>query len=103
MQRIAIAGALAALLLSTSVLADAAVAVNVEGLQPKVAADVLRHAQQGERALARYLERVRPYQRLSYDELARPRAEPATNAVAAKREFRKHAKDWAPQRLAGVI
>lgn len=97
-------GALAALLLSANALAnDAPVAVNVEGLQPHVAAQVLKHAEQGERSLARYLERVRPYQRLSYDELARPRAEPLQSPVAAKRKFRKHAKDWAPQRVASAI
>lgn len=102
--KFATAGALAALLLSTSALAnEAPVAVNVEGLQPRVAAQVIKHAEQGERALARYLERVRPYQRLSYDELSRPRAQPLQAPVAAKREFRKHAKDWAPQQLASAI
>ena len=101
--KLATAGALAALLVSAPALAnDAPVAVNVEGLQPRVAAEVVKHAEQGERALARYLERVRPYQRLSYDELARPRAEAPLAPVAAKREFRKHAKDWAPQRLASA-
>ena len=103
MKRLAVVSAVVALSVSTAVLAEPAVDVNVEGLQSKVAADVLKHAEQGERALARYLERVRPYQRLSYDELSRPRAEPVQASVAAKREFRKHAKDWAPQRLASAI
>ena len=95
------AAAAAAFLVSANVLAsDPPVAVNVEGLQPHVAAQVMKHAAQGERSLARYLERVRPYQRLSYDELSRPAAEQPQSAVAAKRDFRKHAKDWAPQRVA---
>ena len=103
--RIASAGAtLAALLLSPNVLAnDPPVAVNVEGLQPRVAAQVVKHAEQGERALARYLERVRPYQRLSYDELSRPASEAPQSPAAGRREFRKHAKDWAPQRVASAI
>src|SRR5688500_12871075 len=64
-------GALAALLFSGAVIAnDAPVVVNVEGLQPRIAAQVQKHAAEGERSLARYLERVRPYQRLSYDELS---------------------------------
>jgi hypothetical protein len=97
-------GVLAALLISANVLAnEPPVAVNVEGLQPRVAAQVIKHAQQGEPSLARYLERVRPYQRLSYDELSRPVAEAPQSAVAAKREFRRHAKDWAPQRVASAL
>ena len=103
MKRITVAGALAALSLSSPVLAsDAPVAVNVENLQSKVAKDVLRHAQEGERSLARYLERVRPYQRLSYDELARPATEPSAHVFKPNREYRRHAKDWAPQRLASA-
>ena len=103
MKRITVAGVLAALTLSLpAVASDAPVAVNVDNLQSKVAQDVLRHAQQGERSLARYLERVRPYQRLSYDELARPAAEPAAHAFKPNREYRRHAKDWAPQRLASA-
>ena len=103
--KVAYAGsAFAVLLFSGTVLAnDAPVAVNVEGLQPRVAAQVLKHAAEGERSLARYLERVRPYQRLSYDELSRPHAEKPQSPVAAKRDFRKHAKDWAPQRIASAI
>ena len=99
--KLARAAAAAAFLVSANVLADdAPVAVNVEGLQPRVAAQVMKHAAEGERSLARYLERVRPYQRLSYDELSRPAAQRPSEPVAAKREFRKHAKDWAPQRVA---
>jgi hypothetical protein len=69
----------------------------------RAAAQVMQHAAEGERSLARYLERVRPYQRLSYDELSRPLAEKSQSPVAAKGEFRKHAKDWAPQRIASAI
>ncbi|HYC35068.1 MAG TPA: hypothetical protein VEC19_01500 [Usitatibacter sp.] len=95
--------AAAALLVSASVsAADAPVAVNVEGLQAKVAKEVLQHAEQGERALARYLERVRPYQRLSYDELSRPAAQPVNARFQPNRVYRRHAKDWAPQRLASA-
>jgi hypothetical protein len=39
------------------------VAVNVDHLQAKVAAEVKKHADEGERALARYMERTRPYHR----------------------------------------
>jgi hypothetical protein len=96
--------ALAALLVSANVLAnEPPVAVNVEGLQPRIAAQVEKHAAEGERSLARYLERVRPYQRLSYDELSRRRAEPPQSPVAAKRDFRRHAKDWAPPRVASAM
>jgi hypothetical protein len=92
-----IAAALAAFSASFAFNAAAAeppVAVNVEGLQPSVAAQVQKHAQDGERALARYLERVRPYQRLSYDDVTRVKAESGYTAQTQKKEFRRHASQW---------
>ena len=80
-----------ALLGSGAALAEP-VAVNVQNLQPKIAAEVVKHAQDGEKSLARYLERVRPYQRLSFEDVTRPadQREPLTQ----RREYRKHAADW---------
>ena len=73
---------------------DAPVAVNVDHLPAKVAREVTRHAGEGYRSLARYMERTRPYHRLWFDDVARPRAEPVVIARAEPREFRKHAIEW---------
>ena len=71
------------------------VAVNVDHLQSKVAAEVTRHAEEGYRSLARYMERTRPYHRLWFDDVTRPRAETIVIARAGEaREYRKHATEW---------
>ena len=70
------------------------VAVNVDQLQAKVAREVTRHAEEGQRALARYLERTRPYHRLWFDDVTRPREEPVVIARGEPRDFRKHAVEW---------
>lgn len=72
---------------------DAPVAVNVDGLTPNIAAKVAWHAQQGEKSLAKYLERVRPYQRLTLEDVTTPRAE-TPQAAIKPREYRRHARDW---------
>jgi hypothetical protein len=92
-----IAAALAAVSASFAFNAAAAeppVAVNVENLQPSVAAQVQKHAQEGERALARYLERVRPYQRLAVEDVTRAKARSDYVASPQKREYRRHASQW---------
>lgn len=102
MRRTSLAGGFAAILLAGNAAAadarDAPVAVYVDGLQRNVAAQVVKHAQQGQRSLARYLERVRPYQRLAYEDVTRP-PQHATHSIATPpREFRKHAWQWRPAR-----
>lgn len=71
---------------------DPPVAVNVQNVQPSVAAQIVKHAQDGERSLARYLERVRKTQQLSVEDVTRPADE--TASIAKRREYRKHAADW---------
>lgn len=75
---------------------EAPVAVNVDHLQPKVAREVARHAEEGYRALARYMERTRPYQRLWFDDVMRPRSEAMLIARVdtEPRAYRKHAIEW---------
>lgn len=85
--------AAAALLVSTSALADSPVPVNVENLTPNIARQVQRHAALGEKSLARYLERVRAYQRLAMEDVVRP-ATPVPAPIAKRRAYRKHAADW---------
>ena len=82
----------AALLVSGAAFAEP-VAVNVQNLQPRLAAEVEKHAQEGEKSLARYLERVRPYQHLSVEDVTRP-ADTREPLAAKGREYRKHAADW---------
>lgn len=74
---------------------DSPVAVNVDHLQPRVAAQVEKHAAEGYRSLARYMERTRPYHRLWFDDVTRPKAEtmPLDRKVAS-RDIRKHATEW---------
>ena len=75
---------------------DQPVAVNVDHLQPKVAQEVQKHAAEGARSLARYMERTRPYQRLWFDDVMRPRSESMLIARAdtEPRVYRKHAIEW---------
>ena len=90
MKRVSIAAA--AVLFSGAAFAEP-VYINTQNLQPKIAAEVARHAQEGEKSLARYLERVRPYQRLSFEDVTRP--EDTREPLAQKRrDYRKHAADW---------
>lgn len=72
------------------------VAVNVTHLQPHVARQVIKHAEEGYRSLARYMERTRPYHRLWFDDVMRPQreVEPLDEKIAS-RQFRKHAAEWA--------
>lgn len=64
-------------------------------LRPSVAAEVERHAAQGMKALARYMERTRIIHGLWFDDVLRERdeREPIARKVA-QREFRKHATEW---------
>ena len=96
----AIACVAAALLLSgTTAIAserDQPVAVNVDHLQSKVAQEVRKHAAEGSRSLARYMERTRPYQRLWFDDVMRPRSDAMLVARVDTdvRVYRKHAIEW---------
>ena len=100
MKTSAIACAAAALLFagSTAIASEpeAPVAVNVDHLQPKIAREVTKHAEEGYRSLARYMERTRPYQRLWFDDVTRPRDEPMAIARAdgGTRVYRRHAIEW---------
>lgn len=74
---------------------NAPIAVNVDHLQPRLAAEVEKHAAQGEKALARYMERTRFVNRLWFDDVTQPRSEaPALERKVAMREFRKHAIEY---------
>jgi hypothetical protein len=71
------------------------VAVDVSHLQPHVADQVIKHAGEGYRSLARYMERTRPYHRLWFDDVMRPQREVAPlDEKIASRPFRKHATEW---------
>ena len=97
MKRTWIAGALASLVtVGNAVAADREqpIAVNVTNLQPHVAAQVIKHAQEGPTALARYLERVRPRQQLSVEDVTQPVSDKSTEFVPLRREIRRHAHEW---------
>lgn len=100
MKTSAIACAAAALLFAGSTALaserEESVAVNVDHLQPKVAGEVMKHAEEGYRSLARYMERTRPYHRLWFDDVMRSRTETIVIARASgePREYRKHAIEW---------
>ena len=71
------------------------VIVNVDHLQPRLAAEIEKQAAQGEKALARYMERTRFMHRLWFDDVTRPKSEtPQLDRKVAIREFRKHANEY---------
>ena len=96
MKRALVASAIAALFSFNASANDAPVAVNVDGLSPNIAAKVLAHAQQGERALARYLETTRPYHQLTLADVIQPRAEAPKEKFHPEREYRRHAHQYRP-------
>lgn len=73
---------------------DAPVAVNTDGLTPNIAAQVTKHAAQGERALARYLETVRPYHQVTLQDVTQPRAAQPQAKFDPEREYRRHAHQY---------
>lgn len=73
---------------------DAPVAVNTDGLTANIAAKVEQKAAEGERALARYLETVRPYRQVTLHDVTQPRAEPSQQKFDPEREYRRHARQW---------
>ena len=73
---------------------DAPVAVNTDGLTANIAAKVEQNAAQGERALARYLETLRPYRQVTLHDVAQPRAEASDQKFNPEREYRRHAREW---------
>ena len=96
MTRTAIAAVAALFTLGNAVASerDAPVAVNTQGLTPSIAAKVEQKAAEGERALARYLETVRPYRQVTLHDVTQPRAEPSEQKFDPDRVYRKHARDW---------
>ena len=74
---------------------DTPVEVNVEHLQPRLAAQVEKHAAEGYKSLARFMERTRFMHRLWFDDVVRPKREttPLDRTVVAK-DYRKHAIEW---------
>lgn len=74
---------------------DTPVEVNVEHLQPRLAADVERHAAEGYKSLARFMERTRFVHRLWFDDVVRPKRDTAPlDRTVAARDYRKHAIEW---------
>ena len=73
---------------------DAPVAVNTDGLTANIAAKVEQNAAQGERALARYLETVRPYRQVTLHDVTQPRAEAPQQKFDPEREYKRHAREW---------
>ncbi len=74
---------------------DEAVDVYVDHLQPSVRIQVKKHAAEGVKSLARYMERTRPYHRLWFDDVTQPReAITALDPKVAERQFRKHAMEY---------
>ena len=97
MKRALVIGAIAALASINTFASDsrdAPVAVNTDGLTKNIAAKVEQHAAQGERALARYLETVRPYRQVTLHDVAQPRAEQSQQKYDPEREYRRHARQW---------
>ena len=94
MKRAVVVGAVAALFSLNAFAGDAPVAVNVDGLNPAIAAKVIENAKLGERALARYLERTRPYHQLTLQDVIAPRVEAPNARFDPEREYRRHARDW---------
>lgn len=97
MKRTFILGAAAALLGIGNVYAserEAPVAVNVTNLQPHIAAQVQKHAQEGVTSLARYLERVRKTQQLSVEDVTQPQSDKPQQVAKLSREINRHARDW---------
>lgn len=94
MKRAVAFGALAALFSFNAFAGDAPVAVNVEGLNPAIAAKITEHAQRGERALARYLETTRPYHQITLHDLVQERAATPQAKFAPEREYRRHAHEY---------
>lgn len=78
---------------------DQPVAVNVDHLQAKVAAEVRKHAAEGDRALARYMERTRAIHRLWFDDVTRAGTDrEPLDGKAPQRHYRRHAGEWRAQR-----
>ena len=95
MKRILMAVAVAGILPASggALAAGEPVAVNVEGLQAKAAADVSRYAAEGRQTLVHYLLRTRRIHGLTLEHVTRPEAQPR-DALAPRRDYVKHAKDW---------
>ncbi len=69
------------------------VAVNVEGLQPRVAAEVSKHAEQGIRALNRYLVHTSRQHGLALADVIKSPGEPvAHRAAQSPKEYRNYAR-----------
>ena len=75
---------------------DVPIAVNVAGLQPHVAAQVTKHAEQGVTALSRYLERTRKQNGLYLEDVTRKPVVQATGGeqTPPKRYRTTHASQW---------
>lgn len=69
--------------------------VAVEGLQPRVAAEVRKHAAQGMTALNRYLVRTQKQHGLALEDVVKkPAAQAAADGPMAPKEYRRYATDW---------
>ena len=73
---------------------EAPVAVYVAGLQPHVAAEVKKHADQGITALSRYLDRTRKQHGLALEDVVRKPDTRTVGNIEPQKEYRRHAADW---------
>jgi hypothetical protein len=70
------------------------VKVYVDGLPSHVAEQVKKHAEEGETALKKYLERTRTLHRLTWDDVTQPRVQPVSDTGGLAKEPKKHATDY---------
>ena len=89
--------AFAALSLGSAFAQESPVPVNTSALEPGVAEQVRKHANEGLTSLAKYLERTRKENRLTIEDVTRPPVsyEPISDP---SKEYKKHANEWKPQR-----
>jgi hypothetical protein len=77
---------------------EAPVPVNTSALEPGVAEQVRKAANEGMTSLTKYLERTRKENRLTVEDVTRPPVsyDPITDP---SKEYKLHANDWKPQRM----
>ena len=74
---------------------EAPVTVYVDGLQPRVAEQVQKHAQEGITSLQRYLERTRKQNGLYLEDVtSRPEKRADFVAPSPPKVYRSHANEW---------
>jgi len=74
--------------------AEQPVKVYVDHLPANVAAQVRKHAAEGETSLKRYLERTHSIHRLRWEDVTEPRPRPVSDTGGLEREPKKHANQY---------